>query len=281
MSAHLFLVISGLCFAIVHSSVKFLSHIPAHELVFLRSVISAFLSYFALRNVGLSPWGSNKPMLVIRGLVGTAALILYFITLQRMPLASAVTIQYLHPILTVILAGVFLKEKPRIVQWLFFVASFAGVVLVRGWDSRVSPLDVLIGVISALCSAVAYNLIRALRNEDHPLVVVFYPPIVSIVVIGPYTLFNWVSPNPREWLVIAIIGVFTQIAQYFMTRAYQADRAANISNLNYLGIVYALGIGFLFFDEAATPSSILGMTIIIASALLSSRVALANPSKIS
>lgn len=269
--AALYLVISGICFALVHASVKLVPNIPPHELVFFRALISSILSLIALKTAGLSPWGHNKKMLIFRGLTGTVALLLYFHTLQVMPLASAVTIQYLHPIFTVILAGLFLKEKPTWLQWLFFIASFAGVLLVRGFDERIEFVDMVIGVVSALCSAIAYNLIRALRHEDHALVVVFYLPFVSLWVVGPYTLSHWVAPHGIEWLVIIVIGVFTQVAQYFMTRAYQSDRAANISNLNYLGIVYALVIGMLFFDETVAPLATAGMAVIAASALLSTR----------
>lgn len=270
------MIISGLSYALVHACVKFIPRLPAHELVFFRAVISSILSFAMLRMAGLSPWGRNKPMLFLRGFFGTAALLLYFHTLQVMPLASAVTIQYLHPIFTVIIAGFFLKEKPSWMQWLLFTASFGGVLMVKGVDPRIQPTDLAIGIISALCSAVAYNLIRALRGEDHLLVVVFYLPFVSLWLIGPYTLMNWVWPQGQEWLVIAVIGVFTQIAQYFMTKAYQAERAANISNLNYLGIVYALAIGALFFGETAEWLALIGMATIVVSAIVSTRTRVSN-----
>lgn len=272
MSASWNLFISGLCFAIVHGCVKLLPRIPPYELVFFRAVISIVITYFTLRSLKISVWGNNKPMLILRGLIGTSAVLLYFHTLQNMPLASAVTIQYLHPIFTVILAGVFMKEHPKLMQWFLFTASFAGVVMVRGFDARISATDLAIGILAALCSSVAYTTIRALRGQDHALVVVFYLPLVSLIVIGPYTLMHWVQPQGMEWLAVLIIGFFTQVAQYFMTRAYQSDRAANISNLNYLGIIYALGIGIIFFNETVELLGLIGMGVIALSALLSTRV---------
>jgi drug/metabolite transporter (DMT)-like permease len=277
MNATFYLIISGLCFAIVHACVKYVPDLPPHEIIFFRSIVSTLLSIAVLRISGLSPWGHNKPMLILRGVVGCLALLLYFHTLQVMPLASAVTIQYLHPIFTVIIAGLFLREKPTWMQWLFFLISFAGVLLVRGFDERVQFADMAIGVISALCSATAYNLIRALRHEDHALVVVFYLPFISLLIISPYTLTHWVSPRSSDWIILILIGTFTQIAQYFVTRAYQSDRAANISNLNYLGIVYALVIGLTFFGEHVEPLALAGMSIIAASALLSTRFKQAAP----
>ncbi|MES2857114.1 MAG: DMT family transporter, partial [Bdellovibrionota bacterium] len=192
MTATLAMLISGIFFAFVHSSVKYLPHLPAHEIVFFRSIVSCVITYFALRSLKISPWGNNKKMLVLRGLAGTCALLLYFHTLQSMPLASAVTIQYLHPIFTVVLAGILLKEKPRWWQWGFFALSFVGVLMVESFDTRVVPFDATLGVLSALFSATAYTLIRHLKNEDHPLVVVFYLPMVSLVITGPMTAMDWV-----------------------------------------------------------------------------------------
>ena len=82
---------------------------------------------------------------------------------------------------------------------------------------------------------------------------------------------EWVTPVGSQWLVLILIGVFTQVAQYFMTLAYQGDRASNISNLNYLGIVYALGIGALVWNESVEPMALVGMIVITTSAILSTR----------
>jgi drug/metabolite transporter (DMT)-like permease len=256
----------------VHAGVKFIPRIPAHEIVVVRALISLALTWFGLNRLGLSPRGKNRPLLFLRGAAGTGALLLYFYTLQKMPLATAVTVQYLHPILTITIASYFLKEKATAGQWLCFAASFAGVLLVRGFDARVEPFDLALGVASAFLSAIAYNLIRALRNEDHALVIMFYLPLISLVTIGPWTAFHFVPPTPWEWCVLVLIGVFTQTAQYFMTKAYQLDTAANISNLNYLGIFYASAIGYVFFDETLMLLSLAGIFVIVASAVISSHL---------
>ncbi len=275
--AVLYMIIAGLLFALVHAAVKFIPRIPAHEIVVARALISIFITWIALKKMGLSPWGQNRTMLVFRGAAGTGALLLYFYTLHKMPLATAVTIQYLHPILTVLMAAFFLREKATWAQWLCFAASFAGVLLVRGFDSRIAPFDIALGVASAALSAIAYNLVRALRDEDHALVVMFYLPLVSLLTVGPWTAFHFVQPEGVEWIILVFIGVVTQVAQYFMTLAYQADTAANISNLNYLGIFYASAIGFLFFNEHLMGLAILGILVIILSALVSTHLSRKKP----
>lgn len=273
-----FLIISGLCFAVVHSCVKALPRIPIFEILLFRALISASLTYLVLRRLqrsrGLSPFGNSKRLLIARGMAGTCALLAYFYTLQELPLATAVTIQYLHPILTVILAGWFFNERATPAQWLCFAASFVGVIWVRlGSGTPELTPALFVGVLSALCSALAYSSIRASKGREHPLVVVFYLPLVSIPVALPFALLNWVWPTAAEWGLILVVGLLTQLAQYFMTLAYQQDKAANISNLNYLGIIYGVLIGAVVFGESVTVHEVMAMFLIAASAIASSRLA--------
>lgn len=266
-----YILASTFFFALMNIGVKYLADIPAHEVVFFRAFVSLIVCYFLIRKKGLNPWGNNKPVLLLRGLAGTAALTMYFYTLQNMPLASAVTIQYLSPIFTIIIAGFLVKESTRPIQWLFFVASFAGVVMIKGFDPRVTPSDLIIGVAAAVCSGFAYNFIRKLKDQDHPLVVVFYFPLVTVPLIGVYTATHWVTPSALEWLVLILIGLVVTVAQIFMTKGYQLERASNVSNFNYLGVVFALGFGFLLFNELIEPLGLAGIFLIIGGVIMSSR----------
>src|SRR5690606_19368931 len=149
-----------------------------------------------------------------------------FQTLKHMPLASAVTLQYLNPIFATWLAMYVLNEKVRAWQWLFFALSFGGVVLVKGFDTQVSGVYLALGVFAAACSGFAYNYVRKLRGRAHPVVVIFSFAWVTLALLGPYTLLNWVWPVGWEWLWLGLIGGLTYVAQIFMTRAYQAQRMA-------------------------------------------------------
>ncbi|MBF0107326.1 MAG: DMT family transporter, partial [Deltaproteobacteria bacterium] len=230
-----------------------------------------------LRVKKISPRGNNRPILLARGIAGTVALTLYFYSLQQMPLVSAATIQYLSPIFTVVIAGLMLKEPPRPVQWIFFLLSMAGVIVLKGYDDRVSVPELLIGITAALASGFAHNFIRMLKGQDNAFVVVFYFPLITVPVIGSYTLFHWVTPHPVEWVVLIAVGLVVTVAQIFMTMGYQAERAANISNLNYLGLVFAMTFGSLFFDEEIMWSGFLGMALIVTSVFLSSRFRQSEP----
>ncbi|MCB0385930.1 MAG: DMT family transporter [Bdellovibrionales bacterium] len=260
-----------LFFSLVHAAVKFLSHIPFFELVFFRALISLVICAYLLRSKGISLIGHNRRLLFARGLAGTCALTGYFYTLQAMPLATAVTVQYLSPIITLLIAGVLLGEKARAQQWLYFFTAFIGVLLVKGLDPRVSYLSLGVGISAAFFSALAYNFVRMLKDTDHALVVVFYFPLTTIPLVGPFAISGWVWPVGWDWLVVLVIGVGTQIAQVYMTKAYQAEPASRISLINYIGLIFALAIGWFGFSEAIPWLSVAGMALILTSVFLGTR----------
>jgi drug/metabolite transporter (DMT)-like permease len=207
--------------------------------------------------------------LLLRGLFGTTALYFFFVTVQNIPLASAMTIQYLSPIFTTIIAIFLLKEAVKAAQWIFYAISFAGVVFIGQFDLRVSLVFLALGIVSAFCSGVAYNLVRTLREREHPLTVVLHFQLVGLIAGFVFTVFNWKTPGGWDWLYLFLIGVFSQLGQIFLTSALQKERAASVAIVNYTGLVYGLLIGWLVFGEAQSIESLAGMILVVAGVVLS------------
>jgi drug/metabolite transporter (DMT)-like permease len=200
---------------------------------------------------------------LLRGVFGTTALFLFFVTLQNIPLASAMTIQYLSPIFTSVIAIFVLSEKIRSMQWVFYAIAFSGVLLIEQIDTRISPFYLVIGIISAFCSGVAYNLVRSLRGREHPLTVVLHFQLVGVVVGFISLFFEWRTPVGWDWLYLFLVGVFSQLGQIFLTNALQRERAASVSIVNYTGLVYAVSIGWLVFGEIQSLETFLGMLLVV------------------
>jgi drug/metabolite transporter (DMT)-like permease len=185
-----------------------------------------------------------------------------------MPLATAVTIQYLSPIFTALIGVFVLREMVPARQWLFYGVAFAGVFVLKGFDSRVSTLYLLIGIGSAICSGMAYNLVRRLREREEPIVVVLHFQLVGIAAGLVFSFFNWRTPLPWEWVSLLMCGVLTQIGQICLTKALQAERIAKVAVLNYIGLVYALIFSVAIFGEHYTALTMLGICLVVAGMLL-------------
>lgn len=264
----IFILISVTCFAIMNLVVKKLHGIPTSELVLFRSVVSVILSLIVIKSKGLNPLGNNKKWLLVRGIFGVGALTLFFWTLQELPLGSAITLQYLSPIFTAIFAVFILKENMAMRRWFYFFLSFLGVVLIKGFDPRIDTIHLLAGVGSAMFSGVAYNAIRKLKDSDHPVVVVLYFPLVATPIMLIASLFFWVTPTGMQWPLLISMGVLTQIAQVYMTKAYQTALVSQVAGFNYIGILYAIGFDFVIFGITYPPMVIAGIVLVVIGVLL-------------
>ncbi len=275
--AILFMLLSTACFSLVNLVVKYLDHLPVHELVFFRSVISLVISAVFVKVKGIAFWGNNKKWLLVRGIFGATALTLFFFTIKGLPLAVATTIQYLSPIFTVIIASYLVKEKIVRMQWVFFFIAFAGVLMLKfqdelsgGKSAEIPTIFFLMGIASAFLSGIAYNAIMKCRHTDHPMTVVMYFPLVATPVMGIWCAFSWIQPEGSDRWLILVNGIITQIAQYAMTRAFHLERASKVTPFKYLGAVYASLIGWLMFDEIIGFWAIAGMIAVILGLILNS-----------
>jgi drug/metabolite transporter (DMT)-like permease len=212
--------------------------------------------------------GSNRGLLLARGFFGTIALYLYFITIKVLPLGTAVTIQYMSPVFSSIIGIFLLKEKVKSIQWLFFTVSFAGVLIIKGFNLHIPVTILLIGVGSAISSGFAYNFIRSMKEKEDPIVVVLHFQIFGVITGIIFSFFEWQTPIGFEWLILLLIGIFTQLGQINLTLALQEEKIADVSILNYLGVLYAIGFGMLVFGESYEFSTVIGILFIVGGVLL-------------
>jgi drug/metabolite transporter (DMT)-like permease len=272
MTAPLYLLSATLFFTALNICVKYLPHIPASELVFFRGLITLIICYVALKKMKISVWGQQKKLLILRGFFGTLSLLALFYGLQRMPIAMAMTLSNLAPLFTVMLAHFLLRERSHWLHGVCLFGAFGGVLLVKGADLNVPWSLALIGVGGAFSAACAYTCIRVLRHSDHVMVILFYFPLLSVPITFFPMIKNWVTPSLQDWLLIGIIGILTQWAQYFMTKAYQLEKAAKIMIYNYAAILWALLVGFFIFHETLSLWQWIGFASILSSLIFSARL---------
>lgn len=252
--------------------------LPSSELVMGRSIVSLVISYAMLKRVRVNPWGERKGLLAVRGLLGFGGLLCFFYAIPRLPLADVTVIQFTNPVFTALLAALLLKERLHRAILLSIGLSLSGVLLIAQpaflFGEQVAPLDldaVGIALAGAVFAALAYTAVRKLRETEHPLVVVFYFPLVSIPACIPILAPVFVWPTPIEWLMLLGIGVLTQIAQVFLTRGLHLETAGRATSVSYLQILFAAAWGMIFFAEFPDALSIVGAALVITGLLLTAR----------
>jgi drug/metabolite transporter (DMT)-like permease len=277
MSAPVLMVLASLLFATMGVCVKLASaHYATGEIVFYRGLIGALFIAALTRVRGGSLKTRVPGMHFWRSLSGVCALCLWFYALGHLPLATAVTLNYMSSVwMALFLLGgaVMLSSgRERIDGRLIatVLVGFAGVALVLRPTLDQNQLWAgLIGLLSGMLSATAYLQVTALGRVGEPEYrVVFYFSLGSITAGLAWMLWNGASPHTATGLLLLLAtGVLATVAQIMMTRAYAIGRTLSNASLQYLGIVFSFLYGVWLFDDPVTWMALSGMLLIVGAGL--------------
>ncbi len=252
--------------------------LPTMQVVLARSVITLVITVSVLRLRGLTPWGTERRLLILRGGLGFVALSSFYYGVIHLPLADVTVIQYTNPVFTALLAALFLSERLGGREVALVLASLGGVVVMArptflsGGAPALDPMAVSVAVAGAVFSAAAYVTVRRLGRTEDPWVVVFYFALISTVMATPLAAPGWIQPRGWEWLLLLGVGITTQLGQVFLTQGLQRERAGRAMAVGYLQIVFAAVWGFLFYHEIPDRWSLTGALVIVGCTYLIARI---------
>nr|WP_152565614.1 DMT family transporter [Nonlabens ulvanivorans] len=261
--AILFMLISTLAFAIMNGVVKYLSDFSAFQLVFFRSIGSLIITMIYLNYKKISILGNKRWLLIARGVFGSISLLLFFLSLKYLPVGTAVTLRYLSPIFAAVFAVIWLKERIKPIQWLFFLIAFSGVFILKGYDENISLIGIGLVLLSALGMGLVFVVISKIGKQDHPMVIINYFMAIGVIIGGLLSINNWIQPVGVEWLLLASLGIVGFIGQLFMTRSFQIASTSLVAPLKYLEVIFTVLIGATWFMEIYTIWSVLGIALVI------------------
>jgi S-adenosylmethionine uptake transporter len=250
------------------------------ELLMYRGLIGTVMLLIMVRHQGGTLRTRYPKEHLLRSAVGVTSLWLWFFAIGALPLATAVTLNYMAPIW--IAAGMFALawwRGAKHVEWPLVLAvamSFAGVTLVLQPAVQSNQwLGGLAGVVSSVITAVAYMQVRRLGQMGEPEYrVVFYFSLTTTVaglVMGFLTpdaagvRFHPVSGHGAA--LLAAIGVSALLAQMALTRAYRVGNVLVVANLQYTGIVFSSMWGIALFGDRLGWHEWLGIAVILASGI--------------
>lgn len=250
--------------ALVSVAVKKLPDLPTAEIIFARCLISLSLTVWQLRRTGTPILGPPEARfnLLGRGVFGAGSLILGFLALKALPLGAAATLSYLAPVVTAIAAIWLIGEPLKPWQWLFYAMAVVGVVVAKGTAGMLSA-GVLLGVGAAVSSGVSSVFLRRAGDKIAPLVPVFYFNVVPLTIASVWMLFDLKMPHGVEWAWLLLAGVFTHVALWCVTHAFQKQQANFVAALDYLGLTYAVALGYFVFGDKVKFSVYPGIALLL------------------
>jgi S-adenosylmethionine uptake transporter len=211
-----------------------------------------------------------------RGTLSSLMAILFFWGLARVPMAQAIALAFIAPLIALYLAALFLEEKIERRAILASLLGFAGVVVILSGQARadVGP-EAFVGSLAVLASACLYAgnivLMRHQAQMAGPVEVAFF---ISAIMSGCFLLAApWlaVPPAPAHWPEILAAALLAFVSLMLFAWAYARAQAQHLAPVEYSGFVWAALFGFLFFGEPIRPFTLAGAAMIVAACLIAAR----------
>lgn len=276
----LWMLLASLFFATMGVCIKFAAaHFNSFEIVFYRGLVGMLFLIGMTRINGVSLRTSVPMMHAWRSIVGTISLTTWFFAIAALPLATAMTLNYMSSVwvASFLLGGAVLMQgrnapiRHQGPLFLTVLAGFAGVaMMLRPTLADNQLMGALVGLLSGIFAAFAYLQVAALSKAGEPESrTVFYFSVGAVLAGALGMLFVGVSP--LHWpsaLWLLPIGLLALFGQLCMTRAYSRGATLVVANLQYSGIVIAGIYGVVIFGDPLTLIGWLGMALIIVSGIV-------------
>ena len=283
----LWMVLGAFLFASMGVCVKFASaHFNPAELVFYRGVLGMLFLWALARSTGVKLGTQYPGMHLWRSAIGVASLGAWFYAIAHLPLATAMTLNYMSSVWVAafLIGGTLIMWRPTaggpglLAQGplvMTVLAGFAGVIMMlRPTLDDNQMFAGLVGLLSGLAAAFAYMQVMALSRLGEPETrTVFYFAVGSAVAGGIVMLLVGMSPwNWQASIWLLPIGMFAAGGQLCMTRAYATARTPRgtlvVANLQYSGIVFGAIYSVVLFGDVIPPLGWIGMALIVSSGIV-------------
>lgn len=267
------MVVAALCFALMSMFVKLgAAAFGSTELLFWRTAIGALTLGAAMAWRRQSPLTPHWRGHIKRSFVGYASMVALFYALTRLPLSTAVTLNYTSSLFFALLCVVKLKDRLTPRTGLALLLGFVGiVVLLRPTFSSAQWLAGLIGLTSGISAGYAVFQVRELGQMGEPSwkVVFWFFAISSLfggiwLILGP----GFSAVTADNVLPLLGVGVCGMLGQLAMTRAYKDGRKYLVASFGYLTVLFSVLLGVVLWGDPLSAWSLAAMALIVGSGLM-------------
>ncbi len=279
----LFMLLAALGFSIMGGVAKALKgSFNAGQLVFWRNTVGILVLAVSFANRKPVNTGGNLPRLIFRGLMGTTALYTLLYCILHLPLGTAMSYSLTSALFIALFSFLLFREYEG--KWVLLAVfiGFTGMLLIYKPNIHLPWYYHIAGLISGISSAIAYLTIgRLTKFYDTRIIVLSFVltgvlvPLLFVLIrivfqlpVDDLLFIAWKWPQGNEWWLILLLGSAALFGQFFVTKAYGADRAGIVSAIGYANIIFSIFIGMMLGDAFPDNISLLGIGCIIGSGLM-------------
>ena len=263
------MVIATVLFSIMHASIKFMSSsLHPFEIAFFRNLFGLLVIAPWFIKYGFKILKTKKIKLhMARSFFNVIAMLSFFYSLSITPLADVASLAFTAPLFASILAIIFLKEIVGLKRGIAIVMGFIGtLIIVDPIYSSISNGHILV-LLSASVWSVSLIIIKVLGRTESSVTITSYMVLIMIPFSAIAAFFYWEIPTLKDLFFLLIIGVCGTSAQMLLAQALRQGDTSIIMPFDFLKLIWAVGIGYLFFFEVPALNTWIGSIIIFLSTI--------------
>jgi len=252
-------------FSITMALVKCLENTPTTTVVFVRFLCATLLMIPFLLKQGKALVRTERlPLHLLNVLFRCGAIGATYYVYAKLPLAFATALGFTGPMIAVLLALFILRERVGWQKWLAIILGYGGVLIMVQPEHAVITFVVLIALFDNLCAGMLRIVSKKLMTTDSPLQIMVYTNVLCFLVSACVIGFVWQTPPVHDWSILVAIGLGGTLSQFAYIKALQFGQVSLVAPFEYSRLLFALPIGFIFFQEVPTSWQITGSLIIVA-----------------
>ena len=214
-----------------------------------------------------SLWPKTPSLQIMRATSVVTGIGMFYWSISLIPLAEATAITFVAPLITTSLSPVMLNEKIGLRRWTAVLIGFVGILIVLRPEFNGDRLGYLIAFGAGIMIGVFYTFNRLLAGEAPPLVNQTYSSIIGALLLTPFIFSVWVPLRSEDMVLILSFCAIAALGQTCLFSSFLHGEASILAPLTLSQIVFATLFGYLFFNEFPDNVSILGIIIVISSAV--------------
>jgi drug/metabolite transporter (DMT)-like permease len=260
---------------------KFLGqqNVPILQVVWARVLFGAVLTLpLALRKMAHDPrtgkgaalralWPQRPLFHLARASMLMIATFGFFASLKHLPIADALAIFFVQPLIVTLLSAWTLGEKVQNSSWVAIFVGFLGtLIIIRPGMGEINPGSFL-ALIAGVSLAVYFVMTRRISGEVAAVVTTFQTNAIGAGLLIGVMPFVWVAPTPEQWAMMMALGAIATFGHFLIVRAYDYAEASLLAPLAYSEMIMATFVGWYFFGDLPDRYTVLGVTILIGCAV--------------
>jgi drug/metabolite transporter (DMT)-like permease len=212
---------------------------------------------------------TRRPLLHMgRGFLMMLSSAAFIVSLTALPLADAIAISFINPLLVAALSVILLSERLTSWGWLAVLGGFLGVLIVLRPTPSAFQLAGLWVVASAACWSFALVFTRMVREGDSVLTTQAYGALVGFLVVSLAAPAFWAQPSLAGWALMAAMGSLSGLGHFLLIRAFNRARASVLAPIAYGQLIWATIIGVVLFGDLPDLWTVVGTAVIVACGLM-------------